>query len=189
MKIRIINADPMFDYKHACLVTKGKDISKCTYPENEEAEVEYWVKHICTEHSTLRNIHFVLTDEIPKSCVMQIIRATKEHPQPEVCSSRPDWTGKERSNDPYELKLFQVEYTPLGFLAMCRQRLCTKTEPRTRKVVHGWVAQMCLSDNALIRAIGLCAEPQCSYHGGVCTELEPCGLCKKNKWEIILAKH
>lgn len=139
MTIRIINADPLFDYKHACLVTKGKNIKNITKPANE---VEYWVKHILTEHSTVRSIHFVITDEIPKSCVMQIIRATKGHPQPEVCSSRPDWTGKPRSNDPYELKLFQVEYTPESFLAMCRQRLCLQTEPKTRLVVNKWVELM-----------------------------------------------
>ena len=185
MEIRITNTDAMFDYKHACLVTKGKNIQKISRPEDE---VSYWVKQICTEHSTLRVIHFVITDTIPKSCIMQIIRATKGHPQPEVQSSRPDWTGEERSPDPYEPKLFQMEFTPESFLAMCRQRLCTKTEPRTRKVVNEWVEQMRESENPLIKAIGLCAEPQCSYHGGVCTELQPCGLCKQNKWELILQR-
>ena len=48
-----------------------------------------------------------------KSVVMQLIRHTKGHPQPFVQSSRPDWNnGKERSNDPYEEKLFGLDHTP-----------------------------------------------------------------------------
>lgn len=172
MQIRIINKDPLFDYKHACLVTKGKDITKCSRPENE---TEYWIKNILTGHSTLRYIEFVITDTIPKSCVMQIIRATKGHPQPEVQSSRPDWTGNERSTDPYEDKLFCVKYTPESFVEMCKQRLCLCTELRTRGIVSEWVNEMRNSDDPLIRAIGYCCRPKCIYFGGKCNEIKGCG--------------
>lgn len=172
MKIRIINSDPMFDYKHACLITKGKDITKCSTPENE---VEYWVKNILTGHSTLRFIEFVITDEIPKSCIMQIIRATKGHPQPEVQSSRPDWTGQERSNNPYETKLFCMQFTPESFIEMCKQRLCSCTEEKTRTIIKKWTWEMQKSDNPLIRAIGICCKPKCFYFGGRCNELTGCG--------------
>lgn len=185
MKIRIINTDPIFDYKHSCLVTKGKDVTKVSFPSDP---FEWWVRQICTEHSTLRSIHFVITDTAPKSCVMQIIRATKGHPQPEVQSSRPDWTGQERSTNPYEHKLFQMEFTPESFLAMCRQRLCYKTEPLTRNMVKEWVEQMKSDSDPLIKAIGYCAEPQCMYRGGVCSELESCGKFKTYKYELILSK-
>lgn len=179
MHIRILNSDPMFDYKHACLTTKGKDVKNITRPDNE---VEYWVKNILTGHSTLRFIEFVVTDRIPKSCVMQIIRATKGHPQPEVQSSRPDWTGTERSNNPYEKKLFCMKFTPESFIEMCKQRLCLCTESKTRTVVKSWVEEMCKNDNPLIRAIGICCKPKCEYFGGRCNELSGCGkyplLCK-----------
>lgn len=171
MEVRILNQNPMFDYKQFCLITQGKVIGKYTTPENE---VDWWIKQIVANHSTLRCIHFRIIDEIPKSCVMQIIRATKGHPQPEVCSSRPDWCGKERSNDPYELKLFAVDYTPESFIEMCKQRLCNRTETRTREVVINWVQQLRRSENPLLVALGYCCKPQCTWLGG-CPELRPCG--------------
>lgn len=172
MQVRIINNNPMFDYKHACLITKGKNIEKITRPENE---VEYWVKQILTGHSTLRFIDFVITDTIPKSCIMQIIRATKGHPQPEVQSSRPDWTGNERSGDPYETKLFCMKFTPESFIEMCKQRLCVCTEAKTRAVVGSWVRELQASTDPLLKAIGICCKPKCFYFGGRCNELTGCG--------------
>lgn len=185
MEIRVLNNNPIYDYKHACLITKGKNVHKVNAPDDE---LEFWVKHICTEHSTLRFIDFVITDAIPKSCISQIIRATKGHPQPEVESSRPDWCGKERSPDPYEIKLFCEKFTAESFLAMCRQRLCHKTESNTRAIVIRWVTTMMESEDPFIKAVGLCAEPQCMYKGMECSELESCGFCQKNKWERIMEK-
>lgn len=184
MEIRILNADPMFDYKYACCITKNKIIKKISRPENE---LEYWIKQICTEHSTLRFIEFVITDIVPKSCRDQLIRATKGNPQPICASSRPDWTGEERSNNPYEMKLFCEKYTPESFLALCRQRLCFKTEKKTRDIVVSWLVNMKEHEDPLIRAIAHCAEPQCMYKGGYCSELEPCGLCSQTKAEKIIA--
>lgn len=170
MEIRILNSDPIFDYKQFCLITQGKVIKKCTKPEKL---TEWWIRQIVANHSTIRCIHFRIIDEISKNSVMQIIRATKGHPQPQVCSSRPDWTGKERSNDPYELKLFAVDYTPESFVEMCKQRLCKRTEENTREIIVELVEQMRESDDPLIKAIGYCCHPNCVYHGG-CTELVPC---------------
>lgn len=182
MEIKILNRDPLLDYKHACCITKGINVKKITTPEDE---LKFWLFHLCAEHSTLRFISFSITDKIPKSCVMQIIRATKDHPQPVVQSSRPDWCGKERSSNPYEEIYTEILYTPGAFLAMCRQRLCTKTERRTREVIENWVNEMRESENPLIKAIGYCAIPQCEYQGNICPELLPCGKCKVRKWEKI----
>lgn len=176
MNIRILNENPLFDYKQFYMLTQGKEIHKYTTPENT---FNWWVYQICANHSVIRCIHFRITDTIPKSCVMQIIRATKGHPQPEVCSSRPDWTGKERSNDPYELKLFSVDYTPESFIEMCKQRLCVRTESKTREVVIGWVKELKKSEDPLIKAIGACCLPNCEYHGRLCSELKSCGKYPK----------
>lgn len=186
MKIRILNADAMFDYKQSCLITQNKKIIRYSKPENE---VDWWIKQIVASHSTIRCVHFRIIDEIPKSCVMQIIRATKGHPQPEVASSRPDWNdGKERSSDPYEKKLFMVDYTPESFIEMCKQRLCNRTEKKTREVVMGWVIQMKTSENPLIKAIGSCCYPQCVYKGG-CPELVSCGSQDKVADRFIETKN
>lgn len=105
MRFRILNKDPLYDYREANKVTEGIDLEGM-YEFKSKRATEWWIKQIIANHSTLRCIKFRLVDTRPKSVIMQIIRATKGHPQPEVESSRPDWTGKERSSDPYETKLF-----------------------------------------------------------------------------------
>lgn len=105
MRFRILNKNPLYDYREVCKITEGRDLFNEDSTFKPKDEVEYWIKQIVANHSTLRSIHFHLVDTRPKSVIMQIIRATKGHPQPEVQSSRPDWTGKERSSDPYEDKL------------------------------------------------------------------------------------
>ena len=88
MRFRVLNADPWFDYKEANKVTEGLDVTKETMNWNKpKDETAFWIKQIVANHSTLRCIKFRLVDEQAKSVIMQIIRATKGHPQPEVQSS------------------------------------------------------------------------------------------------------
>lgn len=182
MRFRILNKNPMYDYREACKITQGIDlwedlgIEKVFKPEDE---VEFWIKQIVANHSTLRAIHFRLVDERPKSVVMQLIRATKGHPQPEVQSSRPDWNnGKERSNDPYEDKLFMQDHTAESFIEMAKQRLCTRTEERTRETMIELVNTLKHSDEPFLKAVGFCCEPACIWLGG-CPEIRCCGKAEK----------
>jgi len=185
MEVRLINSNPLFDYKEACMITQNKVISTISVPENE---IDYWIKQIIANHSTIRSVKFRVIDSIPRSCIMQIIRATKGHPQPFVASSRPDWNdGKERSNNPYEEKLFAMDFTPEAFIEMCKQRLCIRTEARTREVVKGWVEQFKNSTNPVISAIGYCCKPVCEWYNG-CPELKGCGKYPQIAEKIIHEK-
>ena len=93
MQVRLLNKDPLHDYREACMMTQGAILGQenMKRPKNE---VEWWIKQIVANHSTIRCIHFRIFDTRPKSVVMQLIRATKGHPQPYVQSSRPDWKGR-----------------------------------------------------------------------------------------------
>ena len=184
MKFRVLNAEPLYDYKEANKVTQGIDLDglKNMPPDNI---VEWWIKQIIANHSTLRCIKFRLMDTCPKSVVMQLIRATKGHPQPEVQSSRPDWNkGKERSSDPYEDKLFMQDHTAESFIEMAKQRLCTRTEKRTREAMQEMVASLKESENPFLKAIGFCCKPQCEWYGG-CTEIKCCGKHSKLSDRVI----
>ena len=179
MRFRILNSDPMYDYREACKITQGLDLwdnieAQCSgKPKNE---VEWWIKQIIANHSTLRSVHFRLVDTRPKSVIMQIIRATKGHPQPEVQSSRPDWNdGKERSSDPYEDKLFMQDHTAESFIEMAKQRLCCRTEERTRKFMQEMVIALRNSKEPFLQAVGYCCRPQCEWYGGLCPEIKSCG--------------
>lgn len=172
MEIRILNKDPLLDYRQSAKVTLGIFLKENDWqPKDLE---KFWVKQICAMHSIIRGIHFRIIDEIPKSVASQLVRHTDGHPQPEMQSSRPDWTGKERSNDPYELRLLEIDFTPESFIKMAQKRLCKKTEERTLKVVKSWVEEMKKSDDPLIRAIARCSKPKCDWYLS-CNEIKPCG--------------
>ena len=192
MRFRILNSDPMYDYREANKVTPGIDVTKDTvkwgYNRPFNQETEWWIKQIVANHSTLRCIHFRLVDTRPKSVVLQIIRATKGHPQPEVQSSRPDWNnGKERSNDPYEDKLFMQDHTAESFIEMAKQRLCSRTEERTRKFMLEMVEALKASSNPFLISVGYCYASQCVWYGA-CPEIKSCGK-KKRLSDIIIEKY
>lgn len=176
MTIRLLNENPLYDYREACKITQGIIYNKEDMKPPKD-EVKYWIKQIVANHSVLRCIRFRIIDAEPKSVVMQIIRATKGHPQPYVQSSRPDWTGKERSKDPYELKLFAHDHTAESFIEMCKQRLCLRTEEKTRFAIRNVVNEMRNSDIPFIKAVGLCAKPACFWLKG-CPEINGCGRNK-----------
>lgn len=174
MRFRVLNKDPWFDYKEANMTTQGLDILKETVCARPKKETEFWIKQIVANHSTLRSVHFRLVDTRPKSVVMQIIRATKGHPQPEVESSRPDWVGKERSTDPYEDKLFMQDHTAESFIEMAKQRLCERTEKRTRDFMWEMVEALRHEEDPFLQAVGYCCHPNCWWYNGKCPEIKSC---------------
>ena len=173
MRFRILNKNYLYDYREACKITEGRDLFNEDSTFKPKNETEYWIKQIVANHSTLRSIHFRLVDTRPKSVIMQIIRATKGHPQPEVQSSRPDWTGKERSFDPYEDKLFMQDHTAESFVEMAKQRLCHRTEERTREFMKEMTNTLQKSKDPFLQAVGFCCQPVCWWLNG-CPEIKSC---------------
>lgn len=184
MRFRVLNKDPWFDYKEANMTTQGLDILRETVCARPKKETEFWIKQIVANHSTLRCIKFRLVDTRPKSVIMQIIRATKGHPQPEVQSSRPDWTGKERSNDPYEEKLFMQDHTAESFIEMAKQRLCMRTEEKTREFMRLLVQMLKNSKDPFLKAVGYCCHPYCWWYKS-CPEIKSCGARTSLANEVI----
>ena len=186
MRFRILNKNPLYDYREACKVTEGRDLFDEDSTFKPKDEVEFWIKQIVANHSTLRSVHFRLVDTRPKSVIMQIIRATKGHPQPEVQSSRPDWTGKERSSDPYEDKLFMQDHTAESFVEMAKQRLCMRTEANTRNFMREMVETLKESKDPFLKAVGYCCHPACYWLQG-CPEIKGCENAQKVSDAIIRA--
>lgn len=174
MRVRLLNKNPLYDYREACKVTEGRDLFDEDSTYRPKDETAYWIKQIVANHSTLRSVRFRLIATAPKSVIMQIIRATKGHPQPEVQSSRPDWNGgQERSSDPYQLRLFMQDHTAESFVAMARQRLCRRTEEKTRAFMIEMVAALRKSKDPFLQAVGYCCTPPCKYMGA-CPEINGC---------------
>lgn len=187
VSFRILNTDPVGDYREAALTTQGltKDDVAPRIFADKDAEVRWWVRQIVANHSILRSVRFRMTGRAPKSVVMQLIRATKGHPQPEVQSSRPDWTGKERSSDPYVEVMFMQDHTAESFVEMARQRLCRRTEERTRTFMRDAVDMLLSSDEPFLRALGLCCHPACVWYHG-CPETNPCSPEVKRLADVFL---
>lgn len=186
MRFRILNKDPLYDYREACKITQGRDLALEVEHWKPEDETTFWIKQIVANHSTLRCVHFRLVDTRPKTVIMQIIRATKGHPQPEVQSSRPDWNnGKERSSDPYEEKLFMQDHTAESFIEMAKQRLCVRTETNTRKFMLEMVMTLRESKEPFLKAVGYCCAPSCGWYGSKCSEIKSCGLKKSLAEDVI----
>ena len=186
MLFRVVNEKAMYDYIEACRITQGldprKEVLKIPAPKDE---VEFWIKQIAANHSTLRSIKFRMVADAPKSVVMQVIRATKGHPQPEVQSSRPDWNdGKERSSDPYEQKLFMQDHTAESFVEMAKQRLCWRTESKTRDFMREAVDTLKKSCDPFLVAVGYCCKPYCEWYG-FCPELKGCNYKPKLSEKLI----
>ena len=187
MRFRVLNRDPLYDYREACKVTQGIDLElqNTFFTPKDNDMTAWWIKQIVANHSCIRCIKFRIVDRAPKSVIMQLIRATKGHPQPEVQSSRPDWTGEERSNDPYEMKLFAHDHTAESFIEMAKQRLCNRTEERTRKYMWVVVNSLRNCNDPFLRAVGFCSLPACWWYGNRCPEIKGCGLASKLSTEII----
>lgn len=184
MRFRVLNKYPMYDYREACKVTEGLDLYGTDSTYKPKNEVEFWIKQIVANHSTLRCIKFRLVDTRPKSVIMQVIRATKGHPQPEVQSSRPDWTGKERSNDPYEEKLFMQDHTAESFIEMAKQRMCKRTEEKTRDFMNLMVQTLRDSKDPFLKAVGYCCHPYCWWYKS-CPEIRGCRAKTSLASEVI----
>ena len=172
IRFRLLNENPVFDYREACKITQGIELDGGEYIHS--GSVKWWVRQIVANHSTIRSVRFRMVAQAPRSVIMQIIRATKGHTQPYVQSSRPDWTGKERSNNPYEDKLFIQDHTAESFVEMAKQRLCMRTEERTRKFMEEAVRTLSESDVPFLKAVGLSCHPVCWWYES-CPELKSCG--------------
>lgn len=177
IRFRLLNENPVFDYREACKITQGIELDGGEYIHSWS--VKWWVRQIIANHSTIRSVRFRMVAQAPRSVIMQIIRATKGHPQPYVQSSRPDWTGKERSDNPYEEKLFIQDHTAESFVEMARQRLCSRTEDKTRAFMQQAVNVLRESDVPFLKAVGLCCHPVCWWYES-CPELKPCGRVNRS---------
>lgn len=173
MTVRILNSNPTYDYRRFCKTTLGEEYNEIEWkPKNEK---KFWYRQIWANHSTLRCIRFMVEDTVPRNVAMQLVRHTAGNPQPEVESSRPDWTGKPRSNDPYEMKKIAILYTAESFVSMAEKRLCNRTESNTRETVQQWINNMRDSEIPFLQALAARCMPRCKLYGGFCPEIKRCG--------------
>ena len=79
------------------------------------------------------------------------------------------------------------DHTAESFIEMAKQRLCSRTEERTRKFMLEMVEALRASSNPFLRAVGYCSAPQCVWYSA-CPEIKSCGK-KKRLSDIIIEKY
>ena len=93
----------------------------------------------------------------------------------QIVANHSTWNnGKERSSNPYEERLYIHDRTAESFIEMCKQRLCERTEKRTRDFVWELVDALRSSNEPFLKAVGYCCHPACWWFNGKCPEVKSC---------------
>jgi thymidylate synthase ThyX len=67
------------------------------------------------------------------------------------------------------------DHTAESFIEMAKQRLCEKTEKRTRDFMWEMVETLKADKkHPFLQAVGYCCHPNCWWHNGKCPELKSC---------------
>lgn len=174
MEITLLNSPSEKDlilFKQAIWTTMGKRGT----PKAPSSQL----LHDClvARHSPIRLLPFVfLFHDIPSNTATHLVRHV--HSTPFVSSLRNDrqdkFDGDKAPRDTPVDMMFYVNAEELMIIA--NKRLCTQAAKKTREVVQ----EMCRLACEALPEIKGCLVPMCKYHGGVCHEINCCGLSPKD---------
>ena len=116
---------------------------------------------VLSMHSTLEMCSLIIDDDIRSDVSHQIVRATAYHPRHACESSREDWTGRPRSGDPSELKMYLGKWDIKALITMSHERLCYKAMKETREWIEEVKFNLLHSDDVLMQAVGWAMVPHC----------------------------
>lgn len=156
--------------KECTLGTMGKE---ATAPPTSE----FVRRLLVARHSPIRELVFsYVIRDVPYWVSVHLVRHHVGF-QAYVQSQRNDrQTDYDRTKAPQDTPVtMRVTLNAEALLTLANKRLCAKAAPETREVVQ----RMCnLAETVLPELKGLLV-PMCSYHGGVCHEMKPCGRLTK----------
>lgn len=128
-------------------------------------------------HSPIRLLWFVfMIEDIPSNTSVHLCRHV--HSVPFCSSLRNDrqekLDGDAARRDTPICMMYAVNAEELMVIA--NKRLCMKAAEKTREVVR----MMCDKASEALPEIKPYLVPNCIAHGGVCNEIESCGLCPRD---------
>lgn len=178
IKIRLLTLNPEEIVEQMMASSAGHiwDVKKPTVP------LEWWKKRFLEEHSILRSVSFmVLTDDVRGDIVNQLVRHTKGLPTYSVQSGRPDLGAPPRKPSNREYKQFTAVFNPIGWMALCRERLCHKAMAETTAWVKDVCDMMRLRPESFFQALSWASVPMCVYRNG-CPASKSCGYYNRDKY-------
>lgn len=157
------------EVKRRALVTVGK--TPLTAPSLE------WKKAILeARHSPIRYLRFsFLFEDIPYWVSVHLVRHI--HAQPYVKSQRNDRQDDyDRNEAPQSAPVSMIwDMNAEEMMVIANKRLCNKAADETQAVVFG----MCKLVRSVCPEFDLFLVPMCAYNGGVCHEINSCGMVKE----------
>jgi hypothetical protein len=182
-RIYSLSEAPLYDVMRANYITTGKDraVSKYLSLSEEQRKVK-WRELFQAEHSTLAFAPFVVVGDFRSDVISHLVRHTKGFPRFSVQSSRPDLTGVPRPPSDTNRKMMTL-WTPISWMAMCRERLCNLAMKETRETIYNLCLQMQSMDDPFFIELGFASVPMCVYRNGCPYGKRSCGSAPK--WEYI----
>lgn len=174
MEIRTLSRVPLWDVMSANFTSLGKTFTDEDFLKIKDPELK-WRKLFLAEHSTLEFAPFIVSGEFRSDVISHLVRHTKGHPRFVVQSQRPDWNdGKPRGGSD-SLRKFTMLWNPISWIAMCRQRLCSKAMKETREAVASFLTEMWKHPDSFFRALAVVSRSECEYRGGCPYGTRGCG--------------
>jgi hypothetical protein len=173
MEIHTLSKIPLWDVMRANYISLGKEFGEDDYLKIKDPE-EKWRNLLLAEHSTLEFVPFIVSGEFRSDVISHLVRHTKGHPRFVCQSARTDWTGKERPG-PEALRKFSMLWNPISWIAMCRQRLCSKAMRETKDAVYAMLREMSVHPDSFFRALASLSMAECRYRGGCPYGIRSCG--------------
>lgn len=158
------------EVKRRALVTVGK--SPDSVPNRA------WRRKILeARHSPIRYLRFSFYLEIPYWVSVHLCRHI--HAQPYVRSQRNDRQEEYDRNAARQDQIVSMiwDMNAEELMVIANKRLCKKASEETRIVVR----EMCKQAQIVCSELKGLLVPACLHQGGVCHEMEPCGMCEKEE--------
>lgn len=156
------------EVKRRCAVTVGL---KAVNPPDSE-----WKRKILeARHSPIRYLRFSFYLEIPYWVSVHLCRHI--HAQPYVRSQRNDRQDEYDRNAARQDQVVSMiwDMNAEELMVIANKRLCNKASVETRLVVH----EMCNQAQQVCSELNGLLVPACVYNGGVCHEMNSCGMGRK----------
>lgn len=155
--------------KRLALNTMGK-----TYLMDKEMSLELKKKYLCSEHSPIRTLNFIIKMEIPYCDSVCFVRH-KMGVEHFVQSQRNDRQDKyDRYEAPQGMPVSHIMYVNAQELIfMARKRLCGKASANVQKIMRAIVKEVLKTNPEFADVL----VPQCRYMHA-CPEFQSCGRFK-----------
>lgn len=174
MEIRTLSSTPLLDVMSANYISLGKIFTAEDFIKIKDPELK-WRKLFLAEHSTLEFAPFIVSGEFRSDVISHLVRHTKGHPRFVVQSQRPDWNDGKPRGGPDSMRKFTMLWNPISWIAMCRQRLCSKAMKETRDAIALILDEMNKHPSSFFRALAIVSRAECEYRGGCPYGTQGCG--------------